>query len=182
MNFFYHHEASTPIYAALFIRVKNHNVFHPILVCSVCSPNPKFLCMRATKIWIWTSKIIPDLWLSAVFRAIKKIKIPPFTLVYVCVCVMRALRERKLHWNCETCNKGGRMRPPSLTWDVIVLHSDHVCPLDGERCQNRTSYICLICLVDQNISLTNRILIRQYHRIIDDRIEKYDPYVVVFSK
>ena len=29
------------------------------------------------KIWIWTSKIIPDLWFSAVFCLIKKIKITP---------------------------------------------------------------------------------------------------------
>ena len=29
------------------------------------------------QIWIWTSKIIPELWLSAVFCPIKKIKINP---------------------------------------------------------------------------------------------------------
>ena len=32
---------------------------------------------RALKIWIWTFKIIPDLWLSAIFCPIKKIKITP---------------------------------------------------------------------------------------------------------
>ena len=32
---------------------------------------------RALEIWIWTFKIIPDLWLSAIFCPIKKIKITP---------------------------------------------------------------------------------------------------------
>ena len=31
--------------------------------------------VRAQKIWIWTYKIMPDLWFSAVFCPIKKIKI-----------------------------------------------------------------------------------------------------------
>ena len=32
---------------------------------------------RAPKIWIWTSKIMPDLWLSAVFCQIKKKSLHP---------------------------------------------------------------------------------------------------------
>ena len=37
---------------------------------------------HAPKIWIWTSKIMPDVWLSSVFCPIKKINItPPYYLV-----------------------------------------------------------------------------------------------------
>ena len=35
-------------------------------------------CACALKIWIWTSKIMPDLWLSAVFCRTKKKITPPY--------------------------------------------------------------------------------------------------------
>ena len=38
------------------------------------------------KFWIWTAKIIPDLWLSAVFCPLKKITLP-YCTVYILVLV-----------------------------------------------------------------------------------------------
>ena len=47
-------------------------------------------CATAPKIWIWTSKIMPDLWLSAVFCQIKKKSLHPTVRPLYCVyCTVR---------------------------------------------------------------------------------------------
>ena len=60
------------------------------------------------KIWIWTSKIITDLWLSAVFCLIKKIKItPPYCTVqtHTAQCTVQAhtVQYRDILHRTDTC-------------------------------------------------------------------------------
>ena len=50
-----------------------------------CFKNENFAA-GAPKIYIWTSKFIPDIWLSAVSCPIKKIKITPSYPAQFCLC------------------------------------------------------------------------------------------------
>ena len=62
-----------------YVKRKHHANFHQKILIFTQTPwnflkMKTLLRMRAPKMQIWTPKIIPDLWLSAVFCPIKKIK------------------------------------------------------------------------------------------------------------
>ena len=66
------------------------------------------------KFWIWTSKIMPDLWLVDLFCPIKKnFHTPPY-------CAVKNDYAQSLWWGSQ--NSVGWSRPPQCCWKIQAGH------------------------------------------------------------